>query len=433
MTRLNISEIRRACDPEPEHMRRTRSSKKPKKLTSTSVPRDGIMRFTEKGSPVRIFASEMEQGAWRQASAFADLPFLHPEGMVLMPDVHEGKFVPVGSVLPTLGVLVPAAVGVDIGCGMVAARLNITARDLPKNLRTLRNRIEEFVPMGGSFHSKHSSFVHPSPWDSLSLSYEKLCSEHPKIRHSSPSFHLGTLGSGNHFIEICLSETSDVWVMAHSGSRGPGAFVGQYFIDAALRRIKENGIFGQGFGWLHDDDPLFSSYVESVEWAQNFASLNRKMMLEMTIKAISEHTPKTVSIVEKAVSCHHNYIARENHFGQDVWVTRKGAVSAQKGEFAIIPGAMGQKSFIVRGKGSQVSYCSCSHGAGRKMSRSKAKEMFTAKDLKSSLASVECRKDRKIVDEIPLAYKNLDRVMADQKDLVEVVHTLKAVLCCKGI
>ena len=407
--------------------------KKQKQVNLERVSKDGVVRFTENGKPISVFASHMDQNAWEQATFFADLPFVHKKGMALMPDVHFGKSVPIGSVLPTVGVLVPAAVGVDIGCGMLACQLDLTAADLPTNLRKLRSDIERIIPMGSSGrHKKIDEHVILS-WAPLDAEYKSLSDFSPKIVKNNPLDHLGTLGSGNHFIEICIDESKKVWVMIHSGSRGPGALIGQHFIDQALRRVREDGVSHKGFGWLQDKDPLFDAYVKSVSWAQEFAKINRKVMFEKVMGVIKGHVQKDLGVVKKIVSCHHNYVAKEIHAGETVWVTRKGAISAQNGELGIIPSAMGQESFIVRGKGSSSSWCSCSHGSGRLMSRTAATQRFTSKDMKEALRGVECRKDRGVIDEIPYAYKSIRQVMRDQEDLTEIVHTIKAIICCKGM
>lgn len=409
-----------------------------KKKIKTKVPKetkgsDGFVRFTESGKPVHVFASHLDQNAWQQASFFADLPFVHEKGMALMPDVHFGKNVPIGSVLPTVGVLVPAAVGVDIGCGMLACQLNIKASDLPENLRKIRSDIERAVPMGSSGRHKNPEEDILREWNGLKNEYQALENYSPKIIKSNSVEQLGTLGSGNHFIEICIDESKNIWVMIHSGSRGPGSLIGQYFIDQALHRVREDGVDHKGFGWLHDNDPLFDGYVHSVNWAQNYAKVNRKTMMARVIQVMERHINKKIVFNQKVVSCHHNYLAKEEHAGETLWVTRKGAISAQRGELGIIPSAMGQESFIVEGLGFEKSWCSCSHGSGRLMSRTAATQRFTSKDMKEALRGVECRKDRGVIDEIPYAYKNIRQVMKDQTELTKIVHTLKAVICCKGM
>ena len=411
-----------------------RPKKSKKKFKEASISReDPLVRYTENGHPITVYASHVDQNAWKQAESFAALPFIHPKGMALMPDVHFGKGVPVGSVLPTLGVLVPAAVGVDIGCGMMACKLNISANELPDNLRRLRLSIEKAIPLNsGGRHKVIPAEVH-NGWKGLEQGHHKIAQLYPKAYRPNAIEQLGTLGSGNHFIEICVDESKNVWVMLHSGSRGAGANIGNHFMEQALRRVRENGKSVQSFGWLHDDDPLFEGYVSSVEWAQLYAQKNREVMMEIVIKAISENMGKPVYSNEKAIACHHNYIARETFGNEKVWVTRKGAISARLGQMGIIPGSMGQESFIVSGLGSNSSWCSCSHGAGRVMSRTAATQRFTSKDMKQALVGVECRKDRGVIDEIPLAYKPLRSVMKDQSSLVKIEHTLKAILCSKGV
>lgn len=406
--------------------------KKPVKI-KTNKENSSVVRYTEDGKPVTVYASHLDQNAWQQASHFASLPFVHPKGMSLMPDVHAGKDIPVGSVLPTLGVLVPAAVGVDIGCGMMAVRLNINSNQLPDNIRRVRMDIERVVPMNSGGRHKEIPAHVSAAWEFLHNDYQRLIEKYPKVHRPKALEQLGTLGSGNHFIEMCLDESDQVWVMLHSGSRGAGSLIGQYFMEQALRRTRDRGLSVKGFGWLTEDDPLFHGYVESVEWAQRFAQANRESMMRSVLEVVRHHCKQEVKVVDDAISCHHNYIARESFDGQEVWVTRKGAIRASQGQLGIVPGAMGQESFIVRGKGNQSSWCSCSHGAGRVMSRTAAVQRFTSKDMKEALKGVECRKDRGVIDEIPLAYKPLRSVMKDQQDLVEVVHTLKAFMCSKGI
>lgn len=410
-----------------------RKQKKFKQRHTTKAKHDPIVRYTEDGKPVIIYASHVDQNAWKQAQGFASLPFIHPKGMALMPDVHYGMGVPVGSVLPTTGVLVPAAVGIDIGCGMMACKLNLSANQLPDNLRRLRLTIEKAIPLNSGGRHKIISPLAEQKWSGLIEGHEKIANLYPKAFRPRAIEQLGTLGSGNHFIEICLDESKNVWVMLHSGSRGAGANIGNYFIEQALRRVREEGKSLHGMGWLKDDDPLFQGYVDCVEWAQEYAQKNRETMMELVIESISDSLNKKIVSVENAISCHHNYIAREKFDNEEIWVTRKGAISARKDEMGIIPGSMGQESFIVSGLGDERSWCSCSHGAGRVMSRGAAKKRFTSKDMKDSLVGVECRKDRAVIDEIPKAYKPLRSVMKDQASLAKVHHTLKAILCCKGV
>lgn len=326
------------------------------------------------------------------------------------------------------------AAGVFVhNCGMVAVRLNVNAKQLPDHLAKVRRLIERRVPLSAGGRHKEIPQHILQAWNPLAQGHKWLEEQHPRAFRPKAMEQLGTLGSGNHFIEVCLDESQQVWVMLHSGSRGAGSGVGQYFIDEALRRARLDGSAINGLGWLREEDPLFADYVQAVEWAQQFASINRQCMMHAAIEGLSEALGRPVEPTMHAVNCHHNYIAREKHYGGDVWVTRKGAIRAQKGDLGIIPSAMGQESFIVEGLGETSSFCSCSHGAGRVMSRSAAQGRFTAKDLRAQTTGVECRKDRSVVDEIPSAYKPIKRVMEDQRDLVVVKHRIKAVVCIKGV
>ena len=435
MSKLNQADILSAYNEFGDGDQVFHRTKKIKKIkTHSSASNKGpLVRYTEDGKPVTVYASHIDQNAWKQAEDFASLPFIHPKGMALMPDVHFGKGVPVGAVLPTVGVLVPAAVGVDIGCGMMACKLNLHGNHLPDNLRRLRLNIEKKIPLNSGGRHKDIPLVVHQSWKSLEQGHQKIFETFPKAFRPNAIEQLGTLGSGNHFIEICLDESKNVWVMLHSGSRGAGANIGNHFIEQALRRVREDGKSVHGLGWLKEGDPLFDGYVSCVEWAQEYAQKNREVMMGLVLEAISESMGQKVVSVQKAVACHHNYIARERFANENVWITRKGAISARQGQFGIIPGSMGQESFIVSGLGDENSWCSCSHGAGRVMSRTAATQRFTSKDMREALVGVECRKDRGVIDEIPLAYKPLRSVMKDQASLVKVEHTLKAILCSKGI
>jgi tRNA-splicing ligase RtcB len=388
--------------------------------------------------PIKAWTDEIEDAALQQAKNIARLPFIAGNGVALMPDVHAGKGATVGSVIATEKAIIPAAVGVDIGCGMNAVRLSLKASDLPDSLTEIRHQIERDVPLGaGGAHRRNEDreanldrlpFMTHQVTDALS----KVGGARILLEKAAPQ--LGSLGSGNHFIELCIDENQDVWVMLHSGSRGIGNMIGTYFIEKAKKAMR--GYFinlpDEDLAYIPDDTEDFASYVAAVEWAQAYALENRKLMMEVVIAALRRRIALDFTITQEAINCHHNYIARENHFGKNLWVTRKGAIRAREGDLGIIPGSMGQRSYIVRGKGNLESYCSCSHGAGRKMSRAAAKRLFNIDDLKAQTEGVECRKDADVIDEIPGAYKNLDVVMANQADLVEVVHTLKAILCVKG-
>jgi tRNA-splicing ligase RtcB len=342
------------------------------------------------------------------------------------------------------GAIVPAAVGVDIGCGMIAVRTSLTSQDLPDNLTDLRSTIESAVPHGRTDNGGRNDRgrwgdipdVVSAAWMGLEGGWNRILEKHPKLHGKSgvTAEHLGTLGTGNHFIEVCLDESDRVWIMLHSGSRGVGNRIGSYFIEKAKEEMKRWYISlpDWDLAYLPEGSDLFDDYVNSVGWAQGFASENRDLMLHAVVKAMKGHLRPRFDLTEEAVNCHHNYISKENHFGKNLWVTRKGAVSARKGQLGIIPGSMGTRSYIVRGKGNPESLCSCSHGAGRRMSRTEAQKTFTLTDHRAATEGVECRKDRDVIDETPGAYKDVEAVIAAQTDLIEVVHTLKQVLCVKG-
>lgn len=387
----------------------------------------------------------VEEVALEQLKNLAGLPFLFKH-VAAMPDVHWGMGATVGSVIATKGAIVPAAVGVDIGCGMMAGRLNLNASQLPDNLHTLRTVIENAVPHGrtneggpgdrGAWHDIPD--ITSGAWSNQCVrGYNDILEKHPKIEpRRNPAHHLGTLGTGNHFIELCLDENQDVWLMLHSGSRGIGNKIGTYFIEKAKEEMRRYHIDAylpdQDLAYLVEHTQLFDDYVEGVKWAQDFAFLNRTIMFDRALDAIGAALGLVVKQEEVAVNCHHNYVEREHHFGENVLVTRKGAVRARMGDLGIIPGSMGAKSFIVRGKGEKESFCSCSHGAGRKMGRNVAKKTFTLADHIKATEGVECRKDLDVIDETPGAYKDIDAVMAAQTDLIDIVHTLKQVVCVKG-
>jgi tRNA-splicing ligase RtcB len=396
-----------------------------------------IKRIMTKGKvPVKIYTDDIDHDAMQQLYNLSQMPFVHSH-IAVMPDVHMGKGATVGSVIPTQGAIIPAAVGVDIGCGMNALRLSIKAKDLPDNLRSLRLHIESAIPVGFAMHKQDRA--RESTIRALSGDMHEILQKHPKLYAMQKKPYqtwirqLGTLGGGNHFIELCLDENQDVWVMLHSGSRGIGNSIGEYFIALARKDMgrhlhhlpdKDLAYFSEGAD--HYDD-----YLQAVAWAQDYAEANRREMMYLIVEALRKKLPK-FGITKEAVNCHHNYVAHERHFDALVWVTRKGAIRAGEGELGIIPGSMGAKSYIVRGKGNLQSFCSCSHGAGRRMSRNAAKQQFNERHAEEQTAGVECRKDKGILDELPGAYKDIDTVMANQSDLVEVVHTLKQALCIKG-
>ncbi len=384
----------------------------------------------------------VEDEALEQLRKIALLPFVAP-WVAVMPDVHVGIGATVGSVIPSVGAVVPAAVGVDIGCGMMAVRTSLGAAQLPDSLRELRSTIEHTVPHGRTHQGgpndrgayRHVPGAHRKAWAALKPGFDRICEKYPKLESGNTENHLGTLGSGNHFIELCLDEEERVWLMLHSGSRGVGNRIGSFFIALAKKDLERAGIRtpDRDLAYFSAGSEHFDDYVQAVAWAQDFARENRRLMMENLIAALhnSGKLPNFQAHLE-AVNCHHNYVAFERHYERDVIVTRKGAVRAGAGELGIIPGSMGTRSYIVRGKGNAESFCSCSHGAGRRMSRGAAKKAFSLEQHSQATAHVECRKDEGVIDETPGAYKDIDDVMAAQSDLVEVVHTLRQVLCVKG-
>ena len=391
--------------------------------------------------PIKIWTDEVEDSALRQLKNLARLPFIHHNGVVAMPDVHAGIGATIGSVIATTGAIIPAAVGVDIGCGMCAVKTTLKASDLPEDLKEIRLAIErETLQDHGNDNRKKTTLNNFAGFFSR---LEAMLDEHPKMTKSNrvkqdslnrATKQMGTLGGGNHFIEICLDENQDVWVMLHSGSRGIGNMIGNYFINVAKEEMEKHFITlpDQDLAFFPQSTHHFDEYVTAVYWAQSYAFKNREAMMEDVLMVLRKFISKPFELVDEAINCHHNYVEQENHFGKNVWLTRKGAIRARQDDLGIIPGSMGQKSYIVRGKGNPDSYCSCSHGAGRAMGRNQAKKTFTVDDLSTQTEGVECRKDAGVLDEIPGAYKNIDVVIENQKDLVEVVHTLKQVLCVKG-
>jgi tRNA-splicing ligase RtcB len=420
------------------------------------------------GVPLRCWTVGVpfEEGAQAQLRNVARLPFVFHH-VAVMPDVHMGKGATIGSVIATRGAVVPAAVGVDIGCGMMAVRTSLSASALPDNLHALRSAIEAAVPHGrtdnggrrdrGAWHDIPA--VVAEAWASLNDGYHRLVTKYPRLGRGAAVEHLGTLGTGNHFIEVCLDEVDQVWIMLHSGSRGVGNRIGTDFIELAKKSIRrwfidlpdpELAYFPQG-------TELFDDYLAGAEWAQEFARLNRELMMQAVLRALADQglvcvtnimgtpsgfpnppamvragqSPSAPHAIE-SVNCHHNYVAWENHFGENVLVTRKGAVRARPGDWGIIPGSMGARSYIVRGLGNADSFSSCSHGAGRAMSRNEARRRFSVAEHEAATANIECRKDADVIDETPMAYKSIDAVMNAQRDLVEAVHTLRQVLCVKG-
>jgi tRNA-splicing ligase RtcB len=398
----------------------------------------------DQGVPVKAWIKgvTIEDEARKQLMQTAKLPFIY-RWVAAMPDVHTGIGATVGSVIPTRRAIIPAAVGVDIGCGMMAVQTTLQANDLPDNLLPLRTAIERAIPHGRTNNGSkgdRGAWANPplavlKTWESLLPAYEAIQARHPKLGRGNDLCHLGTLGTGNHFIEVCLDQTDQVWFMLHSGSRGVGNRIGNYFIELAKADMRTwmINLPDENLAYLPQGTTHFDDYVTAVHWAQDFALQNRQLMMQQMIAALQQLDllPK-FDLTASVINCHHNYVAMEHHYGENVWVTRKGAVRAQMADMGIIPGSMGACSYIVRGKGNPESFHSCSHGAGRVMSRTAAKKTFTIADHLAATAGIECRKDVDILDETPGAYKNIAAVMAAQADLVDIVHTLRQVVCVKG-
>jgi tRNA-splicing ligase RtcB len=405
-----------------------------------------IKKVINEGMPVKIWTDDIEESAMQQLRNISKMPFIHKH-VAAMPDVHWGMGATIGSVIPSKGAIIPAAVGVDLGCGMMACRLDLTASELPDNLYRIRSEIEASIPHGrtdnGGRNDKGAWSDLPvgvaSWWltNGLPVAIPDVVQRHPDLLKGNVNGarHLGTLGTGNHFIEICLDEQDRVWLMLHSGSRGIGNRVGSYFIELAKKDMERWFISlpDKDLAYFPDGTEHFRDYVAAVGWAQDFARENRVVMMGCVLSAVRRCLDRPlIAVMDKAVNCHHNYVERENHFGANVWITRKGAIRAREGDLGIIPGSMGTGSFIVRGKGNPESFHSCSHGAGRKMGRAEAKRRFTVEDLAQQTAGIECRKDADVIDEIPGAYKPIGEVMENQSDLVEIVHTLRQVVNVKG-
>ncbi len=404
----------------------------------------GYKQYETKGKPLKLWDSHgaFDSSAMEQLNNLAKLPFIH-EHVAGMPDVHYGIGATVGSVIATKGAIVPAAVGVDIGCGMMAVQTTLKAEQLPDNLREIRSSIETAVPHGktisrgikdkGSWRNIPDRIV--PIWEKLEPEYLKIIEKHPKAKASNRDCHLGTLGTGNHFIEICLDEKDFVWAMLHSGSRGVGNRIGTYFIEKAKMEM-ERYFIGEllpdkNLAYLVEHSEVFEDYMSAVGWAQDFALENRRAMMDTVLHVMKKLLPE-FTVTEMVVNCHHNYVARENHFGSNVWVTRKGAVRARKDDLGIIPGSMGTGSFIVEGLGNLDSFCSCSHGAGRKMSRTEAKKVISLDEHKQAMQGIEARLDEGVIDESPAAYKEIGDVMKAQEDLVRILHKLRQIVNVKG-
>ncbi len=400
------------------------------------------------GVPIKAWTRgvELAENAREQLRNTASLPIVHGH-VAVMPDVHWGMGATIGSVIPTLGAIIPAAVGVDIGCGMCALRTTLTASDLPDDLKPLRSTLERNVPHGRTIGRRGSGKKDKGAWwelptrvaeqwkTHLADGFALLCERYPSLAQANHVHHLGTLGTGNHFVEVCLDEEERVWFLLHSGSRGIGNQIATLFIERAKQDMEHalGSLPDTDLAYLKEGTRHFDDYVEAVLWAQEFARLNRAIMMENVVESVTRLRGIPPFETDRAaVNCHHNYVVRERHLGQDLWITRKGAVRAGLGELGIIPGSMGAKSFLVRGKGNPDSFESCSHGAGRRLSRTEAKRRFSLDDHAAATRHVECRKDAAVIDETPMAYKDIDAVMAAQADLVEVVHTLRQVVCVKG-
>ncbi|MBN8448253.1 MAG: RtcB family protein [Candidatus Accumulibacter sp.] len=395
------------------------------------------------GRPIKLWTEgvPVEDAARLQLINTARLPFIFRH-LAVMPDVHLGKGSTIGSVIPTRGAIIPAAVGVDIGCGMIATRTTLKASDLPDSLHRLRSAVEQAIPHGrtvGRGKRDEGSWQNPPErvsalWAELLPGFTRIVEKYPHLRETNNHKHLGTLGTGNHFIEVCLDEADHVWFMLHSGSRGVGNAIGSTFIALAQADMRQHlaNLPDGDLAYIEEGSVHFDDYLEAVGWAQNYARRNRTAMMDSLIAVARKVITRPFTVNVEAVNCHHNYVQKETHFGSEIFVTRKGALSARKGELGIIPGSMGARSYIVRGLGNEESFCSCSHGAGRTMSRNEARRRFTVADQERATAHVECRKDREVIDEIPMAYKDIDAVMHAQRSLVEIVHTLRQVVCVKG-
>lgn len=385
-----------------------------------------VLKLGVKEIKVWTDVSGIEPEALQQLYRMSRMPFIY-EHIAVMPDVHVGKGATVGSVIATKGAIMPAAVGVDIGCGMLAAQTNLSANDLPESLSKLRTDIESVVPVGRGSH-KNTKYGEKLDFTQLSV-YDDL----NKKTIMKAQSQIGTLGGGNHFIEICLDQMKNVWLMLHSGSRNIGNEVAMTHIKIAKGEMKKAfvNLEDPDLAYLTEQTQEFKNYVNDLFWCQEYAMQNRRIMFDNILKSMRKIFPQ-IEVVGHVTSCHHNYVSIENHFGEDVYVTRKGAIKAGHNDIGIIPGSMGTKSYIIKGLGNSNSFNSCSHGAGRKMSRTKAKSLFTSDDLVKQTKGVECRKDSGVVDEIPSAYKDIDEVMRNQEDLVEITSVIKQILCIKG-
>ena len=392
---------------------------------------------SDNGFPVKVWTEDLDKGAIEQLLNVSLIPFIHNH-VAVMPDAHVGMGCTIGTVIPTHKAIIPAAVGVDIGCGMMAAKTNITAKDLPDNLSKIRNSIEKIIPLGpGRCHQKEYSLNKIKNQFVSHSEVNQFFKNDPDkmfgITTGKWREQIGSLGGGNHFIEICMDEDDFVWVMLHSGSRGIGNKIGMVFIGKAKEdmRIHQVNLPDKNLAYFSEGTEHFNDYVQAIAWAQEYAFINRRVMMTLIFGQLEYYFPQ-VRIEEQAINCHHNYVEKEHHYGESVWVTRKGAIRAKEDDIGIIPGSMGTKSYIVKGKGNKESFHSCSHGAGRRMSRKQAFNKFTMDDLEKQTLGVEMERRKAIIDEIPGAYKDIDRVMKDQEDLVDVIHTLKQIVNVKG-
>ncbi|MEU5220123.1 RtcB family protein [Streptomyces sp. NPDC020807] len=386
--------------------------------------------------PIRMWTdpSTVDDGAMQQLRNTATLPWI--KGLAVMPDVHYGKGATVGSVIAMRGAVCPAAVGVDIGCGMSAVRTSLTANDLPGDLSRLRSKIEQAIPVGRGLHREAVDpkrlYQFPTAgWDDFWSRFDGVA-DAVKFRRERAVTQMGTLGQGNHFVEFCVDTSDSVWLMLHSGSRNIGKELAEYHIGEARKLPHNQGLVDRDLAVFVADTPQMAAYRHDLFWAQEYAKYNRAIMMALFQEVVRREFRKARVTFEPVISCHHNYVAEERYEGVDMLVTRKGAIRAGSGEFGIIPGSMGTGSYIVKGLGNAASFNSASHGAGRRMSRSAAKRHFTTKDLEEQTRGVECRKDSGVVDEIPGAYKPIEKVIDQQRDLVEVVAKLKQVICVKG-
>ncbi|MGW0708593.1 RtcB family protein [Streptomyces sp. NPDC002643] len=386
--------------------------------------------------PIRMWTdpASVEEGALQQLRNVATLPWI--KGLAVMPDVHYGKGATVGSVIAMRGAVCPAAVGVDIGCGMSAVKTSLTANDLPGDLSRLRSKIEQTIPVGRGMHDEP---VDPGQfhgfgtagWEDFWGRFDGVA-DSVKFRHERAGKQMGTLGSGNHFVEVCTDTAGCVWLMLHSGSRNIGKELAEHHIGIAQNLPHNQGLVDRDLAVFVADTPQMAAYRNDLFWAQEYAKYNRTIMMALLKDVIRKEFKKAKPTFEPEISAHHNYVAEERYDGMDLLVTRKGAIRAGSGEYGIIPGSMGTGSYIVKGLGNEKAFNSASHGAGRRMSRNAAKRRFTTKDLEEQTRGVECRKDSGVVDEIPGAYKPIEQVIDQQRDLVRVVAKLKQVVCVKG-